>query len=117
MLNALKASGALLLVSTLLANSGPAGAPPAAEPVVPYDVVYVRAPRYGDTNHVTLPEVKNPIQMPPGADLMLLHPDGSEEVLVAGGNGSIVDPVVSFDAEWVFYSRFHDMRKEALNEQ
>ncbi len=118
MLNALKGSGALLLLaSALLANSGPAGAPVAAEPVVPYDVVYVRAPRYGDTSHVTLPEVKNPIQMPPGADLMLLHPDGSEEVLAAGGNGSIVDPVVSFDGEWVFYSRFHDMRKEALNEQ
>ena len=35
--------------------------------------------------------------MDPGADLMLLHPDGSEEVLVAGGNGAVTDPFVSFD--------------------
>jgi hypothetical protein len=35
--------------------------------------------------------------MEPGADLMLLHPDGREELLVAGGDGSITDPMVSFD--------------------
>ncbi len=46
----------------------------------------------------------------PGADLMLLHPDGSEEVLVAGGNGAVTDPFVSFDAQWVYYSYFPDVR-------
>lgn len=35
--------------------------------------------------------------MEPGADLMLLHLDGSEELLVDGGDGSVTDPVVSFD--------------------
>jgi hypothetical protein len=40
---------------------------------------------------------------------MLLHPDGSEEVLVAGGTGAIADPNVSFDARGVYYSSFHDV--------
>ena len=41
---------------------------------------------------------------------MLLHPDGSEEVLVDGGNGSVTDPFLSFDARYVYYSRFPDLR-------
>ena len=42
---------------------------------------------------------------------MLLHPDGSEELLVRGGDGSIVDPVVSFDGQSVYYSHIHDLSK------
>jgi hypothetical protein len=84
---------------------------------VDYDIVYVRAPRAGDATRVSLPEVKDPILIRPGADLMLLHPDGTEEVLVPAGNGAIVDPVVSFDAQWVYYAKFHDQRPEALNEE
>ena len=82
-----------------------------------YDIVYVRAPRYGDEQNTRWPEVKDPIQMEPGADLVLLRPDGSEEVLVEGGHGAVVDPYVSFDGEWVYYSLFHDLRPEALNHQ
>lgn len=82
-----------------------------------YDIVYVRAPRYGDMQNTRWPEVKDPIQMEPGADLVLLHPDGSEEVLIRGGNGSVVDPYLSFDGEWVYYSYFHNLRSEALNRQ
>jgi hypothetical protein len=47
--------------------------------------------------------------MEPGADLMLLHPDGQEEMLVAGGDGSITDPMVSFDGEWVYYTHIYDL--------
>ena len=47
----------------------------------------------------------------PGGDLMLLHPDGKEEVLVEGGKGSVTDPYVSFDGEWVYYSHFDDLTK------
>src|SRR5207245_206915 len=51
-----------------------------------YDIVYVRAHRAGDTTHQSFyTEIARPVFMKPGADLMLLHPDGSEEVLVAGG--------------------------------
>ena len=45
---------------------------------------------------------------------MLLHPDGSEELLVAGGDGAVTDPFVSFDAQWVYYSYFPDVRPQAL---
>jgi hypothetical protein len=80
-----------------------------------YDIVYVRSPRYGDEKNTRWPEIKDPIQMEPGADLVLLHPNGSEEVLLKGGNGSVVDPYISFDGQWVYYSYFHDLRPEAIN--
>lgn len=74
-----------------------------------YDIVYVRTPRKGDAVGTNWAEISNPVFMDAGGDLMLLHPDGSEEVLVAGGAGAIADPMVSFDGEWVYYSRFHDL--------
>ena len=40
--------------------------------------------------------------MEPGADLLLLLPDGSDVLLVAGGTGSITDPVVAYDGPWVY---------------
>lgn len=89
----------------------------AAQTPVSYDIVYVRASRAGNTTRIAMPEVKDPINMEPGADLMLLHPNGSEELLVAGGNGAVVDPVLSFDGQWVYYARFHDLRDSALNYQ
>lgn len=82
-----------------------------------YDIVYVRQPRFGDAVNTTWPEVFHPAALDPGADLMLLRPDGSEEVLVAGGNGSVTDPVVSFDARYVYYSLFPDLRPAAINPQ
>ena len=82
-----------------------------------YDIVYVRQPRFGDETNTTWPEVFHPARLDAGADLVLLHPDGSEEVLVEGGNGSVTDPFVSLDGEWVYYSYFYDLRPEALNYQ
>jgi hypothetical protein len=95
----------------------PPGTPPGTPTGVYYDIVYVRAPRYGDDGHTRWPEVLDPIQMEPGADLMLLHPDGREEVLVAGGDGAVVDPYLSFDGAWVYFAKFHNLRKNMLNEQ
>ncbi len=81
----------------------------AAAQLIDYDIVYVRQPRYGDTVNTTWPEVSHPGRIDPGADLMLLHPDGSEEVLVdSGGVSSATDPFVSFDGGWVYYSLFYD---------
>jgi hypothetical protein len=82
-----------------------------------YDIVYVRQPRFGDNVNTTWPEVFHPAELDPGADLMLLHPDGSEEVLVAGGNGSVTDPFLSFDARYVYYSYFPDLRPSGINSQ
>ncbi len=77
---------------------------------IDYDIVYVRMPRKGDGVGTNWTEIANPMFMDPGADLMLLHPDGSEELLVKGGVGSVTDPVVSFDGEWVYYALFHDLK-------
>jgi RNA polymerase sigma factor (sigma-70 family) len=80
-----------------------------------YDIVYVRAPRKSKNDRWA--EVVVPHVMPPGGDLMLLHPDGSEELLVAGGeDGSIADPCVSFDGEWVYYAHFRGL-KQASNDR
>ena len=76
---------------------------------VDYDVVYVRQPRFGDETNTTWPEVFHPARADPGADLMLLHPDGTEEILVDCTVCSVTDPVLSFDARLVYYSLFHDL--------
>ena len=75
---------------------------------VSYDIVYVRAPRAGDNTYIRFPDVFSPTAMPPGSDLMLLHPDGSEETLFAAGKGAVLDPVLSFDAKWVFFAYIPD---------
>jgi hypothetical protein len=75
-----------------------------------YDIVYVRAKRAGDKVHKRFfTDFSSPVTLEAGADLMLLHPDGKEELLVEGGKGSITDPVVSFDAQWVYYVHIHDL--------
>jgi hypothetical protein len=78
---------------------------------IDYDIVYVRAPRRGDQGRTYWTEIAHPALMDSGADLMLLHPDGSEELLVSGGaDGSITDPFVSFDGEWCFYSHIKGLK-------
>src|SRR5262245_50762028 len=80
-----------------------------------YDIVYVRAPRLvkgrddRDQQAPVWPNASEPTNLRATTDLMLLHPDGSESVLVEGGKGAIADPYVSFDAQWVYYSYFHDL--------
>jgi hypothetical protein len=113
-----------LLVGTLLLTDSLAGKPNRKGPFnidVPkvstdatiqydYDLVYIRTPRKGNAPHSSRwPDASLPLNVDAGGDLMLLHPDGSEELLVAGGKGSVTDPSVSFDGEWVYYSRFEDL--------
>ena len=82
-----------------------------------YDLVYVRQPRKGDNEHIRWPDVFHPAQVEPGSDLVLLHPDGSEEVLIDTTHGAVTDPFVSFDAQWVYYAYFEDVREESSNYQ
>ncbi|MGJ8664236.1 MAG: hypothetical protein ACSHWU_11315, partial [Marinicella sp.] len=84
---------------------------------VDYDIVYVRQARFGDLVNTTWPEIFHPGRMDPGADLMLLHPDGSEEILVDCEVCGVTDPVISFDAQWVYYALFHDLSPASLNTQ
>ena len=88
---------------------------PASQIAVCFDIVYVRQVRLGDSQNTTWPEIFHPGRMNPGADLMLLHTDGSEEVLVNCEDCGVTDPFVSFDGKWVFYSLFHDLTQ--LNSQ
>jgi hypothetical protein len=81
-----------------------------------YDIVYVRAPRSVKDDKsgkerlaMVWPDASEPFNMRASTDLMLLHPDGRDEVLVAGAPGAIADPYVSFDAQWVYYTLFHDV--------
>ncbi len=79
---------------------------------IDYDIVYVRAQRAGDEEHRRFyTDFSQPVTFEPGADLMLLHPDGSEELLVAGGSGSVTDPIMSFDGEWVYYTLVYDLEE------
>lgn len=78
---------------------------------VPYDLVYVRCPR-SDSVPPRIPEVFYPTSTDSGCDLMLLHPDGSEEVLFAAGNGAVSDPSVSFDAKELYFTYSPDVRDE-----
>src|ERR1044071_5207894 len=69
-----------------------------ALPPINYDIVYVRSPRPSDNVNSFWPDAITPLLPDPGADLVLLHPDGSEEVLFAAGPaGAVVDPYVSYD--------------------
>ena len=79
-----------------------------------FDIVYVRAQRDGDNKHKRYyTDFSQPVTMEPGADLFLLHPDGKEELLVEGGAGSITDPVVSLDAQWVYYSHIYNLANKS----
>ena len=66
-----------------------------ASAAVDYDNVYLRALRPPDQALSDWPEVINPTKMMPGTDLMLLHPDSSEEVLFAAGIGAVGAPTVA----------------------
>lgn len=76
-----------------------------------YSIVYVRAPRFGDGKNTRWAEVGDPTRLDPGADLVLLNPDGKEDVLVEGGDGSVADPMVSFDGQSVYYVKFHNLKE------
>lgn len=80
-----------------------------------YDIVYVRAGRAGDKIAKRFyTEIAAPAVMEPGADLMLLHPDGTEEVLFPGGKGAVTDPFVSLDGESVYFAYFHDLTRASM---
>jgi hypothetical protein len=75
-----------------------------------YDIAYVRAPRHGDRIRSNWAEIAHPTLMDFGADLMLLHPDGSEAVLVKAEEGcAVADTAVSFDGKWVYYAYFRGL--------
>jgi hypothetical protein len=77
-----------------------------------YDIVYVKAPRDLMVAE-PFPEATRPYVMTAGADLVLLHPNGTETPLVECDICSVTDPMVSFDGKSVYYALMHDARPEA----
>jgi hypothetical protein len=82
-----------------------------------YPIVYVRVPRpypkaYSGINHLNQAGLHQ--TNAPGAELRLLHPDGRDESLVSvEPQESITDPAVSFDAQWVYFAKFHTRWRRA----
>lgn len=88
-----------------------------AASAVTYDIVYVRQPRHGDAENSLWPEVFHPVRFEPGIRSRLLYPNGSEEVLVVGGNGAVTDPVVPRTPAGLDYAYVYDVRPAELNYQ
>jgi Hydrazine synthase alpha subunit middle domain len=89
-----------------------------------YDIVYLRAPRKGDVTLTDWPEVFNPLKMEPGTHLMRLKANGAEELLFDGSavggdpaKAAVLDPVVSFDAKYVYFAYFPDVSPSGRNSQ
>ncbi len=74
---------------------------------VNFDIVYVRWPRRGG-EVVTLPQSEVAYWSEPGADLVLRHPDGRERILVDCDTCCVQDPSISFDGEWVYYTKMEE---------
>jgi hypothetical protein len=56
--------------------------------------------------------VKHPTLGEPGSDLVVIYPDGREEVLVdAGDSGMVLDPSPSLDGQWVYYAFVADQTR------
>ena len=82
--------------------------------VVDYPIAYISCPRTVPSTNPQLPmkpapwaEFGHPYKVAPGCDLRVRWPDGSTELLVAGGAGAIQDPAVSLDGSAIYYTRFH----------
>ncbi|MDE2103817.1 MAG: hypothetical protein KGL39_41650 [Patescibacteria group bacterium] len=79
-----------------------------------YPIVAVRQPRHDDTTYLYWTEVNDPTKHEAGSDLVVINPDGSERVLVAGGPGAITDPSVSLDGQFVYYSQIPNLSTSPL---
>jgi len=75
---------------------------------IDFPIVYVRQPI--TSAHPRINDIEKPCWTEPGSALMLLKPDGTEEVLFADPVGGVLDPCPSLDAKWVYYSYTVDAR-------
>jgi len=84
--------------------------------IIDYDIIYVRYPAKNPTSpFVTIPQGEKPYDIAAGADLILLKPDGSEEILVNCNQCSVMDPFISYDANWVYYSLIEEPTKASAS--
>jgi hypothetical protein len=94
-----------------------------ARAAVDYDILYLRAPHRAAAGASDWPEVIDPLKIPPGTELVLRRPDGSEQVLFPPlgmpdrHKGAVLDPVLSFDARHVYFAWFPDVTPAGRNPQ
>ncbi len=94
----------VMLCAFMLAAMHPTHAAPAVGPLPPkvapgYAIIATKSPT---PIHI---EVISPYKVAPGADLVVIQPDGTEAILYdADEDQAVVDPRVSFDAKTVFFS-------------
>lgn len=110
-------SAVAVLAAALVAASAFGQNPPSwpqamtpAQAGIAYDIVACRAPVANSGFRNAFPDAVNySLYAPRGTDLVLIHPNGTEEVLVAAGpNGACVDPVVTYDGRAVLFAKFDD---------
>ncbi len=101
-----------LLLFTLLCPFFVAAAP--QDVGVDYDIVYVRYPGPKDS-FVTIPQGEKPYLIAAGADLVLLKPNGTEIILVDCTDCSVMDPFISYDAKYVYYSLIEEASKASAS--
>ncbi len=101
----------LALAAAVLPGQGPQRVTP-AQVGINYDLVAVKMPMPPDPIDTDFQDAfNNSVFIGAGAELVLIHPDGSEEVLFsAGPQASVVDPSVSYDGRTVYFSLFEDPR-------
>ncbi len=86
-------------------SGGSSGAPGASPEPDGDEIVYVRYPKETSLQpFITIPQGEHAYRIAAGADLMLLRPDGSEQILVDCAVCSVMDPFISFDGNTVYYS-------------
>lgn len=86
-------------------------ATPQAQPIT-YPVVYVAAPRAGDTVLSPFADVTQPYFLTPNSDLRVHYPDGRDDLLIDAGQAeAIADPSVTLDGQAVLYTRCHDVTR------
>jgi hypothetical protein len=94
---------------------------------LPYDLLYVRAQSFGAgpaAANSVWPDTVRPMVPDPGAQLVVLHPNGAREVLFPLARyrpqidtpaakpltvGSVADPNVSFDGRFAVFTWYHDL--------
>lgn len=109
----------LLLTAPLLGQNPPSW-PQVMTPQqagIGYSIVACRMPTAGNASRDAFPDARNySLYVGRGTQLVLIHPDGSEELLYdPGPNGACADPIVSFDGTEVYFTWFVD--PENLNTQ
>ena len=113
---------ALLLAGTLVTIATVRGKGTSGS--INYDIVYVRAPRYGDSTLTEWNDTLDPFTPDPGAELILWHHDTNQHEIIfplqqhidnglidspSLGVGSVTDPNISYDGNEVIFAYFHDI--------